>query len=180
MALSSTHAAAGDKAGNLWVVDLRSDEGLLLSRQKMSWFGAILAVAWSDDGDFVVAGSQDDLVTVWSLSQQAIVARGVGHTSWVASVAFDTKASRSPRELRIVSSGHDGRLLLWDFEHDLDEVPRRAGSTPPEMTPVAEHVVSGDPVTAVLCFDEALLVASTMAELTWWARPSDAPSLSQV
>eukprot|EP00038_Savillea_parva_P026580 m.55157 g.55157 ORF g.55157 m.55157 type:complete len:759 (+) comp7583_c0_seq2:66-2342(+) len=168
-----THVAAADKRGQMWVCDLRSDEGLLISQHKVSCFGAILALAWSNDGDFVVAGSQDDLVTVWSLSQQASVVRGVGHTSWVASVAFDTQASRSARELRIVSTGHDGKLLLWDFEHNLDESPpkeRRARVA--DMTPVSEHRVSGDPVTAVLCTSDALLVANTMAEVTTWARPT--------
>lgn len=167
-----SHVAAGDKQGNLWVCDLRSDEGLLLSRQKVSYFGAIISTAWSSDGDFVAVGAQDDLVTIWSLSQQSVVARGIGHTSWVASVAFDDTASRLPRQLRVVSSGHDGKLLLWDFEHDLNEMPKQVARTVPEMTPVAEHVVSGNPVTAVLCTNDGILTASTVAEVLWWARPS--------
>ena len=54
-----------------------------------SYFGGLLCVCWSPDGQLVVAGGEDDLVTVWSFQQQRVVARGQGHRSWVTVVAFD-------------------------------------------------------------------------------------------
>lgn len=64
-----------------------------------SFFGGLLCVCWSPDGHLVVAGGEDDLVTVWSFQQRRIVARGQGHRSWITVVAFDpftTSYSSSP------------------------------------------------------------------------------------
>ncbi|XP_055586249.1 WD repeat-containing protein 20 [Uranotaenia lowii] len=54
-----------------------------------SYFGGFLCVCWSPDGKYVVVGGEDDLVTVFSLQEQRVVARGQGHRSWVSVVAFD-------------------------------------------------------------------------------------------
>ena len=54
-----------------------------------SFFGGLLCVCWSPDGQLVAVGGEDDLVTVWSFQQKRIVARGQGHKSWVTVVAFD-------------------------------------------------------------------------------------------
>lgn len=54
-----------------------------------SYFGGFLCVCWSPDGKYIVVGGEDDLVTVWSLSDKRVVARGQGHRSWVSVVAFD-------------------------------------------------------------------------------------------
>uniref|UniRef100_A0A182XWH9 WD_REPEATS_REGION domain-containing protein n=1 Tax=Anopheles stephensi TaxID=30069 RepID=A0A182XWH9_ANOST len=54
-----------------------------------SYFGGFLCVCWSPDGKYVVVGGEDDLVTVFSLHEQRVVARGQGHRSWVSVVAFD-------------------------------------------------------------------------------------------
>uniref|UniRef100_A0A3P9LBE0 WD repeat domain 20b n=1 Tax=Oryzias latipes TaxID=8090 RepID=A0A3P9LBE0_ORYLA len=54
-----------------------------------SYFGGLLCVCWSPDGRYIVAGGEDDLVTVWSFQDCKVVARGHGHKSWVSVVAFD-------------------------------------------------------------------------------------------
>lgn len=54
-----------------------------------SYFGGLLCVCWSPDGRYIVAGGEDDLVTVWSFLDRRVVARGHGHRSWVSVVAFD-------------------------------------------------------------------------------------------
>lgn len=54
-----------------------------------SYFGGFLCVCWSPDGKYIVVGGEDDLVTVWSLHERRVVARGQGHRSWVSVVAFD-------------------------------------------------------------------------------------------
>jgi hypothetical protein len=58
---------------------------------------------------------------VWSLSTQRTIARCVGHTSWLMSVAFDPFSSRPPRDLRLLSTGQDGKLLLWDVTIDIGD-----------------------------------------------------------
>ena len=54
-----------------------------------SYYGGLLCVCWSPDGRYIVCGGEDDLLTVWSLSERRVVARGEGHKSWVTVVAFD-------------------------------------------------------------------------------------------
>ncbi|XP_058468081.1 WD repeat-containing protein 20 [Malaya genurostris] len=54
-----------------------------------SYFGGFLCVCWSPDSKYVVVGGEDDLVTVYSLHEQRVIARGQGHRSWVSVVAFD-------------------------------------------------------------------------------------------
>ncbi|KAJ7989274.1 hypothetical protein DPEC_G00317780 [Dallia pectoralis] len=54
-----------------------------------SYFGGLLCVCWSPDGRYIVAGGEDDLVTVWSFVDCRVIARGHGHKSWVSVVAFD-------------------------------------------------------------------------------------------
>ncbi|XP_053681969.1 WD repeat-containing protein 20 [Sabethes cyaneus] len=54
-----------------------------------SYFGGFLCACWSPDGKYIVVGGEDDLVTVYSLQEQRVVARGQGHRSWVSVVAFD-------------------------------------------------------------------------------------------
>ena len=71
-------------------------------------------MCWSPDGQYVLTGGQDDLVTIWSLSERRIVARCPGHHSWVTAVAFDPWRC-DDRNYRFGSVGEDCRLLLWDF-----------------------------------------------------------------
>lgn len=60
-----------------------------------SYFGGFLCVCWSPDSKYIVVGGEDDLVTVWSLHERRVVARGQGHRSWVSVVAFDPFTSFS-------------------------------------------------------------------------------------
>jgi len=54
-----------------------------------SYFGGLLCVCWSPDGKYIVAGGEDDLVTVYSFHERRVVVRGQGHRSWVSVVSFD-------------------------------------------------------------------------------------------
>ncbi|VDL93171.1 unnamed protein product [Schistocephalus solidus] len=54
-----------------------------------SYFGGLTCVDWSPDGKFVVVGGQDDLITIWSFTSQAVICRGQGHKSWINVVRFD-------------------------------------------------------------------------------------------
>ena len=64
-----------------------------------SYFGGILCLCWSPDGCYVVTGGEDDLVTVWSFHHKRVVARGVGHQSYVSAVAFDPYTTVLPEVL---------------------------------------------------------------------------------
>lgn len=71
-------------------------------------------------------GGEDDLITVYSISEQRVIARGQGHHSWVSVVAFDPYTSTPasiepciPGCYRIGSVGHDTQLCLWDITDDV-------------------------------------------------------------
>lgn len=71
-------------------------------------------MTWSPDSRYVLTGGQDDLVSIWSVAERALVARCVGHHSWVTDVKFDPWRC-DERNYRFGSVGEDCRLLLWDF-----------------------------------------------------------------
>jgi len=117
-----------------------------------SYFGGLLCVAWSPDGQYIATGGEDDLVTLWSFTEHRVVCRGHGHRSWVGGVAFDPFAasvgsdfsdlcgsddevcclphdstthcndSAGVQSYRLGSIGHDAMLCLWDIT---DEVLHR-------------------------------------------------------
>lgn len=81
-----TYLAIVSQDGFLRVFNYEAMELLGLAR---SYFGGFLCVCWSPDGKYIVVGGEDDLVTVWSVLEKRVVARGQGHRSWVSVVAFD-------------------------------------------------------------------------------------------
>lgn len=97
--------------GSLTIMDYISERILDVFR---SYYGAMLCVTWSPDGRYVLTGGQDDLVSIWSLADRALVARCIGHESWVTDVKFDPWRC-DERNYRFGSVGEDCRLLLWDF-----------------------------------------------------------------
>ncbi|XP_045452984.1 WD repeat-containing protein 20 [Melitaea cinxia] len=98
-----------------------------------SYFGGFLCVCWAPDGRYVVVGGEDDLVTVWSLGERRVVARGQGHRSWVSVVAFDpyvatlSEPEREPGAqcYRLGSVSQDTQLCLWDLTADVLRPPVR-------------------------------------------------------
>lgn len=97
--------------GSLMIMDYINERVTDVFR---SYYGGMLCVTWSPDGRYVLTGGQDDLVSIWSLADHALVARCVGHHSWVTDVKFDPWRC-DERNYRFGSVGEDCRLLLWDF-----------------------------------------------------------------
>ncbi|WPG98606.1 Hypothetical protein R9X50_00139900 [Acrodontium crateriforme] len=97
--------------GCLTILDYINEKVLDVFR---SYYGALTCVTWSPDGRYVLTGGQDDLISIWSIAERALVARCVGHDSWVTDIKFDTWRC-DERNYRFGSVGEDCRLLLWDF-----------------------------------------------------------------
>ncbi|KAL5532770.1 hypothetical protein ACEPAF_4544 [Sanghuangporus sanghuang] len=79
-----------------------------------SYFGSFTCVAFSDDSKFVITGGQDDLVTIFSMTDGRVIARCQGHSSFISAVAFDSIRT-DKRSYRFGSVGEDNKLILWDF-----------------------------------------------------------------
>ncbi|KAF2098270.1 WD40 repeat-like protein [Rhizodiscina lignyota] len=116
------HLAVVSEDGSLRIIDFLSEKILDLYT---SYYGGMLSVCWSPDGRYFVTGGQDDLVSIWSLADSALVARCQGHNSWVTHVAFDPWRC-DERNYRFGSVGEDCRLLLWDFNVSMLHRPRAA------------------------------------------------------
>ena len=102
--------ASGD--GALRVVDTATSLPVVTFT---SYFGGVRCIDWSADGRYLLAGGEDDCVTVWSLEEQRQVARCSGHSSWVTAVRFIPPSTESA-EYCFASAGWDGRACLWRFE----------------------------------------------------------------
>ena len=118
----SRHLAVVSEDGCLRIIDYLTET---LTDIFQSYYDGFTCVCWSPDGRYVVTGGKDDLVTVWSLNDRRIVARCVGHASWVAHVAFDPWRCDG-RDYRFGSVGEDQRLLLWDFGPGMLHAPKGA------------------------------------------------------
>lgn len=64
------------------------DSSELIGRAR-SYYGGLSCVCWSPDGKYVLTGGEDDLITIWSFLDRCVVARAIGHKSWVSVVSFD-------------------------------------------------------------------------------------------
>ncbi|KAJ2976221.1 hypothetical protein NQ176_g5081 [Zarea fungicola] len=105
------HLAVVCEDGTLRIIDYLNEELLDLF---YSYYGGFSCVTWTPDGKYVLTGGQDDLISIWSMADSALVARCQGHESWVAALAFDPWRC-DDRNYRFGSVGEDGRLCLWDF-----------------------------------------------------------------
>lgn len=108
--------------GTLRIIDYCAEELTALYR---AYYGGFTCVTWSPDGEYLLTGGQDDLVSLWSFDERTLVARGAGHTSWLSSVAFDPWRC-DETTYRFGSVGEDGCLLLWDFSVGMLNQPRAA------------------------------------------------------
>ncbi|KAI8974713.1 WD40-repeat-containing domain protein [Pilobolus umbonatus] len=88
-----------------------------------SYFGRLICVDWSPDGNYILTGGEDDLVTIWSFHERTMVARCEGHRSWVTDVAFDPWRCDDDG-YRFGSVGEDCQLLLWDFSINALQKPK--------------------------------------------------------
>jgi WD40 repeat protein len=130
---SARHLAVVGEDSTLRVADYLAET---LVDVYSSYFGEMTCVCWSPDGKYILTGSQDDLVSIWSVAEKRCVARCEGHRSWPTRVECDAWRCEEGN-LRFGSVGEDGRLLLWDFQEGAVGRPRARGSVSSGVVPVA-------------------------------------------
>ena len=117
------HLAIVSEDGSLHIIDYLRERVL---DAFTSYYGGLMTVTWSPDGRYILTGGQDDLVSIWSFADAALVARCQGHNSWVTDVKFDPWRC-DDRNYRFGSVGEDCRLLLWDFSVGMLGRPKAVG-----------------------------------------------------
>jgi WD40 repeat protein len=76
----------------------------------MGHYGAVLSVAFSRDGTWIVSGGDDEVVRLWALDGAPVVEPFRGNSPKVSSVAVSGDGTR------IVSFGEDGTVRLSTFD----------------------------------------------------------------
>ncbi|KAI1890735.1 hypothetical protein AGOR_G00156690 [Albula goreensis] len=100
--------ASDSGAVELW--ELTEDESLLVNKfSRHEHDDLVTSISPTAGGTHAASGSMDCCIKMWDLTQQTVVNTYNGHSSAVTCV------SCSPTEEALfLSSGQDGRLLLWD------------------------------------------------------------------
>lgn len=98
-----TGSQAGDKAARIW-----SKSGELLAELK-GHKGDVYAVDISIDGKYIVTGSEDETVRIWTIDGQLAGGPYSGHGDIISSVNF------SYDSLKIVSSSRDRTVRIIDI-----------------------------------------------------------------
>jgi WD40 repeat protein len=73
---------------------------------------AIKSISFSHNNQFIVSGSIDKKVNIWSTADQKIVLELSEHTAGVNRVKFNQS------DEYIISAGYDDKLFVWDWKND--------------------------------------------------------------
>jgi WD40 repeat protein len=141
-------------------------------------FAGFQTVSWSQDGRILAAGGEDDCVHVWRTDNWQLMFRGVGHCSWVSSVAF----WRADEGLRLCSVGQDGLLCIWDLEDPAPEpvsfplspVPYPRKSLQRVHSPSLQTRVSDEPLLCVEVQGGSFFVCDGLGTIHQWLPSPDA------
>ncbi len=107
---SQMATSSADGSIILWDIDTGQRVGLLRDER---YTNRIRGMDFSADGTRIIAGGNDQVLTLWDVASAAPIRYFEGHTGTVRSVAF------SPDGRTILSSADDGRVILWDIEQAL-------------------------------------------------------------
>lgn len=112
--------AATSKDGFLRIYSMNTYKLLVLFK---SYFGGFTCFSWSPDSKYIVTGGEDDLISLWSIEDKQLVARGEGHSSWIGRLTFDSHRCSSGSYYRFASVGQDSKLAIWEFSADTLVLP---------------------------------------------------------
>uniref|UniRef100_A0A915NK84 WD_REPEATS_REGION domain-containing protein n=1 Tax=Meloidogyne floridensis TaxID=298350 RepID=A0A915NK84_9BILA len=79
-----------------------------------SYFGGLLCLAWSPDLRYIATGGEDDLLSLYSVTENRVVCRGQGHKSWISDIEFDYYASTNslPQNNTVYNDSTIDEILL--------------------------------------------------------------------
>lgn len=154
-------AVATTDRGMMYIVDVSTGHVVGGFR---SFFGNFCCCTWSPDGKYIAAGGEDDLIAIYKIGSNHVLAHCQGHTSWPTCCTFEYC---SDMRLRLLSVGQDCRLCIWEINLEKEaEVPTQQqyfvttvnNSDMNRITPVFCEKVHIDPLSSVALVSDAYLV----------------------
>lgn len=118
----------------------------------LRWQGSLVSLAWSPDGKIIACGSQDRSVHLWRLAS--------GRDSEMTGYRFKPKALAWDRESKLLATGGDANITVWDFRGkgpegtrpvELDE--HRGLCTHLAFSPAGGLLASGSQDTSILLWE---------------------------
>jgi WD40 repeat protein len=178
--------------GHLRVIDFMSSKLIVAFK---SYYGALTCCCWSPDGKYVVTGGEDDMISVFDIKNRYILARGIGHTSFVSSVIFDPMECNMD-QYRFLSVGDDCKLILWNIDKvtatdesagiDIDQIQQKKSESTstgpvfvpspslnevPTFEPVRIHRAHHEPIRDVTVFELGIVTVCNRNIIKFWLRP---------
>ncbi len=83
-------------------------------------FQAVLTIAYSPDGKYLAAGSENRTIKIWNISTQQEIVTLSGHAKGVSSIAY------SPDGKYLASGSYDSKIKIWDM-HTHQEIATFSG-----------------------------------------------------
>eukprot|EP01080_Neovahlkampfia_damariscottae_P004643 gene4643-8216_t len=179
-------------SGELHILDSSFNQIIMFK----SYFGGFLTSSWSLNDQYIVAGSEDDLVSIFSLKNECLIARGIsGHEGNISSVIFDSYECKDDR-YRIVSVGQDGIMSFWEIEdiNELEEneeiinllkagniktqengpilVPALSMDQVISFEPIVTRRIHNSPIGDILALEDYLVTVCSDNYVRFWLRPS--------
>ena len=95
--------AAGFQSGELFISSLTGKIERLQMKE-----GAIISVKFSNDGNFLAVGTDDNNLSVWDITNRQLLWSKKGHSDHVLSISF------SPNDSLVFSGSADRRIGIWN------------------------------------------------------------------
>lgn len=117
--------------------------------------GAVIAVAFSNDGDRILTSDPDNIIRMWDVASGQELVQFEGHELMATSLAFH------PDGKRMVSGSYDGSVRLWDLRSgkEVKKYIHHEGSGPEqyihsvEFSPDGKRVLAGGADATVRIWD---------------------------
>ncbi len=136
--------AGADGSILIWNIDTKTSKTLYTSEAGAK----ISSVAFSPDGKYLVAGSSDNYIRVWSIENDELRKSWVAHAAGVNCVTYDQNGNH------VISGGNDNKIRIWS-------------STGTETAPAMDYKL---PVRAVAASPTENLIAAggNQSSVTLW------------
>jgi WD40 repeat protein len=95
--------AAGFQSGELFISSLTGKIERLQMKE-----GAIISVKFSNDGNFLAVGTDDNNLSVWDITNRQLLWSKKGHNDHILSISF------SPNDSLVFSGSADRRIGIWN------------------------------------------------------------------